>query len=116
MIDNGTTTGLVFATAYPVSVEAFFKQALRHNIRMISGKALMDRNVPKVLRGTPASAHTDRKPLIEKWYNKGRPSDAVTPRVSPTSTDKEQDITAHLLHEYPDVNLPPLAENKQEAI
>lgn len=116
MIDNGTTTALVFATVYPVSVDAFFEQAQKRNMRMISGKVLMDRNAPEALRDTPESAYTDSKALIEKWHGKGRLSYAVTPRFAPTSTDEELQVAARLLHEYPDVYLHThLAENRQEA-
>jgi len=37
LVKNGTTTALVFATRSPVSVDAFFEQALKRNMRMISG-------------------------------------------------------------------------------
>lgn len=116
MVDNGTTTALVFATVYPVSVDAFFEQAQKRNMRMISGKVLMDRNAPDALQDTPESAYADSKALIKKWHHKGRLSYAVTPRFAPTSTDAELDTAARLLQEYPDVYLHThLAENKQES-
>lgn len=115
LINNGTTTALVFATSSPVSVDAFFEQALKRNMRMISGKVLMDRNAPAELLDTPQSAYEESKLLIEKWQHKGRLDYAVTPRFAPTSTDQELAVAGRLLKEYPDVYLHThLAENNQE--
>lgn len=115
LINNGTTTALVFATVDPVSVDAFLNAALQRNMRMISGKVLMDRNAPDYLMDTPETAYSDSKKLIEKWNNKGRLKYAVTPRFAPTSSEAELAVAGKLLKEYPDVYLQThLAENKQE--
>ncbi|WP_419962955.1 guanine deaminase [Pantoea vagans] len=115
LVNNGTTTALVFATSSPVSVDAFFEQALKRNMRMISGKVLMDRNAPAELLDTPKSAYEQSKALIEKWQHKGRLDYAVTPRFAPTSTDEELKIAGKLLKEFPDVyQHTHLAENNQE--
>lgn len=115
LINNGTTTALVFATVDPTSVDAFFNAAYQKNMRMISGKVLMDRNAPGYLTDTPASAYNDSKMLIEKWDNKGRLKYAVTPRFAPTSSESELEAAGRLLKEYPDVYMQThLAENNQE--
>ena len=41
---NGTTTNSVYCTVHPQSVEAFFEESQRLNMRNIAGKVLMDRN------------------------------------------------------------------------
>lgn len=115
LVKNGTTTALVFATRSPVSVDAFFEQALKRNMRMISGKVMMDRNALAELLDTPQSAYDESKALIEKWQHKGRLDYAVTPRFAPTSTDNELTIAGKLLKEFPDVYLHThLAENNQD--
>lgn len=115
LVKNGTTTALVFATSSSVSVDAFFEQALKRNMRMISGKVLMDRNAPAELLDTPQSAYEDSKALIEKWQHKGRLDYAITPRFAPTSTEEELNVAGKLLKEFPDVYLHThLAENNQE--
>lgn len=115
LINNGTTTALVFTTVSPVSVDAFFNAALAHNMRMISGKVLMDRNAPNYLVDTPETAYSDSKKLIEKWNNKGRLKYAVTLRFAPTSSESELVVAGRLLKEYPDIYFQThLAENKQE--
>lgn len=115
LIDNGTTTALIFATVSPVSVDALFQSAENKNMRIISGKVLMDRNAPDYLLDTPESAYKDSTYLINKWHNKGRLKYAVTPRFAPTSTDAELKVTGKLIKEHPDVYLQThLAENKDE--
>ncbi|MEM6426703.1 MAG: guanine deaminase, partial [Cyanobacteria bacterium P01_D01_bin.128] len=115
LLRNGTTTALVFAAVYPQSAEAFFEAAQARNMRMISGKVLMDRNAPDYLCDTAESAYQDSKTLIEKWHNKGRLRYAVTPRFAATSTAEQLSVAGRLLREYPDVYLHThLSENVDE--
>ena len=115
LIKNGTTTALVFATVYAQSVDAFFEEASRRNLRMISGKVLMDRHAPSYLTDTAESAYRESKALIEKWHNHGRLLYAITPRFAITSTDEQLRLAGKLLAEYPDVYLHThISENKQE--
>lgn len=72
LLRNGTTTALVFAAVYPQSVDAFFEEASRHNLRMIAGKVIMDRNAPDFLMDTPETSYQESKELIQKWHKKGR--------------------------------------------
>jgi len=101
LLSNGTTTALTFCAVYPESVDAFFEEATRRNMRMAGGKVLMDRNAPEHLLDTPQSGYDDSKALIEKWHGKGRNHYAVTPRFAPTSTQEQLDAAATLLKEHP---------------
>ncbi len=115
LIKNGTTTALVFATVHAQSVDAFFEEASRRNLRMISGKVLMDRHAPSYLTDTAESAYTESKALIKKWHNHGRLLYAITPRFAITSTDEQLRLAGKLLAEYPDVYLHThISENEQE--
>lgn len=115
LIDNGTTTALVFATVSPVSVDAFFEAAYERNMRMISGKVMMDRFAPDYLLDTPESGYSQSKELIEKWHNKGRLRYAVTPRFAPTSTPEQLTLAGKLVKEHPGVYVHThVAENKAE--
>lgn len=115
LLKNGTTTALVFATVSPVSVNAFFEAALARNMRMISGKVLMDRNAPADLLDTPESAYTDSKKLILKWHGIGRLLYAITPRFAPTSTGAELEAAGKLKSEFPSVYVHThLSENTNE--
>ncbi len=115
LLRNGTTTGLVFSTVHPTSVDAIFEAAASHNMRLMSGKVMMDRNAPDFLCDTAQSSYDDSKILIERWHNNGRAQYAVTPRFAPTSTDEQLKLAGELLKEYPDLYLQThVAENPNE--
>ncbi|MBB3104958.1 guanine deaminase [Azomonas macrocytogenes] len=115
LLRNGTTTALVFCTVHKESVEAFFEEALRLNLRMLAGKVLMDRNAPDYLTDTAESGYADSQALIERWHGRKRLHYAVTPRFAPTSTPQQLALAGKLLGEYPDLYLHThLAENRQE--
>lgn len=115
LLKHGTTTALVFAAVFPASVDAFFEAAEARNLRMISGKVMMDRNAPDYLSDTAQSSYDDSKALIEKWHGRGRLLYAVTPRFAGTSTEAQLRLAARLLDEFPDVYLHThLSENVNE--
>lgn len=115
LVQNGTTTALVFGTVHPESVDAFFEQAEKMNLRMICGKVMMDRNAPDNLTDTAQSSYDESKALIEKWHGKGRLHYAVTPRFAPTSTSEQLHKAGDLLREFPDIFMHThLSENENE--
>ena len=115
LLRNGTTTALVFGSVHPQSVDAFFEQADKLNLRMIAGKVLMDRNAPDYLTDTAESGYAESKALIERWHGKGRLHYAVTPRFAPTSTPEQMELAGKLLGEYPDLYMHThLSENRKE--
>ncbi|MEH6824051.1 MAG: guanine deaminase [Motiliproteus sp.] len=115
LLRNGTTSALVFATVHPESVEALFEAAATRNLRLISGKVMMDRNAPDALTDTPISSYRDSKALIERWHGRGRLLYAVTPRFAPTSSPAQLALAGKLLREYPGLYLHThLSENTQE--
>ena len=99
-LSHGTTTALVFATVDPTSVDAFFAAAQKRNMRMISGKVMMDRHAPDYLLDTAQSSYDDSKTLIERWHGVGRLTYAVTPRFAPTSSSEQLALAGQLLKEY----------------
>ncbi len=112
---NGTTTSLVFATVHPTSVDAIFAAAEVHNMRLLSGKVLMDRNAPEYLRDTAQTGYDESKSLIDRWHNKGRAKYAITPRFAPTSTEPQLQLAGALFKEHPDLYLQThVAENPNE--
>ncbi|MBH3340913.1 guanine deaminase [Pseudomonas mendocina] len=115
LLRNGTTTALVFGSVHPQSVDAFFEQADKLNLRMIAGKVLMDRNAPDYLTDSAESGYAESKALIERWHGKGRLHYAVTPRFAPTSTPEQLELAGKLLGEYPDLYMHThLSENRKE--
>ncbi|MBI3528458.1 MAG: guanine deaminase [Betaproteobacteria bacterium] len=103
LMRNGTTTALVFGTVHPCSVDAFFAEAEKRNLRMIAGKVLMDRNCPEYLRDTPDSGYRDSATLIEKWDGRGRLHYAITPRFAVTSSEAQLESAGRLAIEHPGV-------------
>lgn len=115
LLRNGTTTALVFASVHPESVDAFFTEAQRLDLRMICGKVMMDRNAPDYLTDTAQSSYEQSKALIERWHGKGRLHYAVTPRFAPTSTEQQLALAGQLLGEYEGLYLHThISENPKE--
>ncbi len=115
LLRNGTTTALVFATVHPQSVDAIFDKASRLNMRLISGKVLMDKNCPEELRDDVISGYEDSLRLIDKWHGKGRLSYAITPRFAVTSSEGQLAEAGRLASEHADVYVHThLAENNDE--
>ncbi len=115
LLRNGTTTGLVFCTVHPESVDALFESAEKINMRIIAGKVMMDRNAPDYLLDTADISYNQTKELIDKWHKKGRALYAITPRFAPTSTPEQLEMAGKLKAEYPDTYVHThLCENKSE--
>ncbi len=115
LLKNGTTSAFVYATIHKQSVDAIFNAALSANMRLASGKVMMDRNCPEFLRDTAASSYEDSQQLIDKWHRKNRLLYAVTPRFAPTSTEEQLKLASQLYHENEGVYLQShVAENKAE--
>ena len=115
MVRNGTTTAMVLATVFPVSVSALFEAARSRNLRLITGKVMMDRHAPSGLLDTAKTSYEESLALIEAWHGCDRLSYAVTPRFAPTSTPEQLRLAGQLLHEFPDLYLQThLSENLQE--
>lgn len=115
LLRNGTTTALVLATTHPDSVDVFFEEALKRNLRMIAGKIMMDRDAPKKVLETPEQSREACKQLIEKWHGKGRLSYALTPRFAISCTPEMLKVVGEIKKEYHDVYIHThLAENKEE--
>ena len=115
LLKNGTTTALVFGTVHAASVDAFFTEASKRDLRMICGKVMMDRNAPPTVLDTAQSAYEDTKTLINRWHGKQRLDYAVTPRFAPTSSEAQLALAGQLLKEHPDVYLHThMAENTDE--
>lgn len=115
LLQNGTTTAMVYTTVFAQSTHAFFSAAERMNMRMIAGKVMMDRNAPPGLLDTPVSSDADCRELIEVWHNNRRLQYALTPRFALTSSSEQLAITGQLYRDYPGIYLQThLSENKQE--
>ncbi len=112
---HGITTAAVFGTVHPQSVDALFEVAQRHDLRMIAGKVLMDRNAPAALRDDAQRGYDESRTLIDRWHGRGRLGYAVTPRFAATSTPAQLELAATLWRETPGAWLQShVAENRAE--
>jgi guanine deaminase len=115
LVAHGTTTAVAFCSVHRTSVEAYFAEAARRNMRMIGGKVLMDRNAPEALRDTPQSGYDDSKALIADWHGRGRALYAIAPRFAITSTPEQLELAGALAAEHPDCHVEThLSENRAE--
>lgn len=115
LLKNGTTTGLVFGTVHPQSVDAFFNASHALNTRMICGKVMMDRNAPDFLCDDADSSKSDSQALIDRWHGQGRQLYAITPRFAITSTPEQLAVAGELLAANPGVYMQThLSENLDE--
>ncbi len=115
LVAHGTTTAVAFCSVHRASVEAYFAEAARRDMRMIGGKVLMDRNAPEALRDTPQSGYDDSKALIADWHGRGRALYAIAPRFAITSTPEQLELAGALAAEHPDCHVEThLSENRAE--
>lgn len=114
-LKNGITSGCVYCTVYPQSVDALFEEAEKLGMRLAAGKVLMDRNAPGPLRDTPQTGYDESKALIAKWHNRGRLMYAITPRFAATSSREQLEAAGSLCREHPDCYMQThVSENKSE--
>ena len=114
LLRNGTTSALVFATVHAQSVDALFEAALARNMRIVSGKVLMDLG-PETLHDSVESGRAETEALIARWRGRGRLGYAVTPRFALTSSDAQLAGAGALLAAHPDILMHThLAENHDE--
>jgi guanine deaminase len=105
LVRHGTTTAAVYSSVHPQSVDAFFGEAEKRDMLMLTGKMMMDRNCPEPLRDTPQTAYDDSKALIAKWHGKGRAHYAISPRFAITSTPEQMEAAETLAREHPDLHI-----------
>jgi len=115
LLRNGVTTALTFATAHPASVDAFFHEAQKRGLRMMSGKVLQDRNSPDGLRDETEQSLIDSETLIQRWHGRGRLGYAITPRFAPTSSEAQLRGAGELAARHPQTWIHShVAENRDE--
>jgi guanine deaminase len=115
LLRNGTTSALVFATVHRESAEALFAASQQRQMRIATGKVLMDRHCPAYLQDTAQSAYAESRELLERWHGQDRLLYAITPRFAVTSSDEQLRLAGTLAAEFPDALIHThLAENPDE--
>jgi guanine deaminase len=115
MLRNGVTTGMVFCSSHPESVDALMAESQKRGLRMVAGKCLMDRHCPEGVRDATAQSLIDSERLIQRWHGQGRLGYAITPRFAPSCSDEQMRGAAELVERYPGVWIQShVAENHEE--
>jgi len=112
---QGTTSAVVFATVHKTSAEALFTHASAAQMRLITGKVLMDRHAPDGLRDDVEQAERDCIDQIQRWHGRDRQAFAVTVRFAPCSTPAQLAMAGALCAQHPGVYMQThVAENRDE--
>jgi len=117
VLHRGTTTVLSYTTTFPESVDVFFEEASKRNMRVIAGLTGIDLKgfAPDAYIDSAESFYRDSKALYHKWHGKGRNLYAVTPRFAFGSSDEMLKRAGELYKELPDVYVNThLSENRSE--
>ena len=115
LLRNGVTTALTFSTSHPSSVNALFEVAQQRQLRLITGKCMMDRNSPDGVRDETEQSLIDTEALIQRWHGQDRLGYAITPRFAPSCSDAQLRGAGALAAQYSDVWVQShVAENREE--
>jgi guanine deaminase len=94
---HGTTSALAFCSVHRQCADALFAAAQKHNMALVTGKTMMDRNAIPAVQDTPEQGAKDTEELYKKWHNNGRLRYAVTPRFAITSSEAQLALSGELL-------------------
>jgi guanine deaminase len=115
MLRHGVTTGMVFCSSHPQSVEALMAESQSRGMRMVAGKCLMDRHCPEGVRDSTEQSLIDSEKLIQCWHGRERLGYALTPRFAPSCSDAQLRGAAELAERHPSVWVQShVAENQEE--
>ncbi|WP_372824289.1 guanine deaminase [Polaromonas sp.] len=115
LLRHGVTTALTFATSHPESVNALFAEAQQRQLRLITGKCLMDQHCPEGVRDQTDQSLIDTEALIRRWHGVDRLGYAITPRFVPSCSEAQLRGAGELAAKYADVWIQShVAENKDE--
>lgn len=115
MLRNGTTTAAIYSSVHRASIEAIMEEALRLNMRVLSGKTNMDRNAPTQLCELTKKTFLEGEELILKYDGKGRLNYLLTPRFAITSSSEQLELLAQLKKKYPHIGVQThISENYEE--
>jgi guanine deaminase len=112
---HGTTAACVFSSVHKVAADALFAAAEKRSVALITGKTMMDRDVPEAVRDDPETSARESEELYRKWHGRGRLRYAVSPRFAMTSSEAQLRLAGELLQSLPDALMQThLSESKAE--
>ena len=99
---HGTTSALVFSSVHKVAADALFAAAEKRGMALITGKTMMDRDVPEGVRDDAETSARESEELYRKWHGRSRLRYAITPRFAVTSSEAQLKLAGELLQSLPD--------------
>lgn len=102
LVTHGTTSAMVFSSVHRECADALFEAAGKRRMAIITGKTMMDRDVPAEVRDTPEEGAIESEALYRKWHGKDRLRYAVTPRFAVTSSEAQLQVARDLMTALPD--------------
>ncbi|QIG49684.1 guanine deaminase [Nordella sp. HKS 07] len=102
LIVNGTTSAMVFSSVHNQCAGALFAAALKRRMAILTGKTMMDRDVPQAVRDTAEAGGRDSEVLYQTWHRRDRLRYVVSPRFAVTSSEAQLRVSAELMQALPD--------------
>jgi guanine deaminase len=102
LVTNGTTSAMVFSSVHKSCAEALFAAAGARRMAILTGKTMMDRDVPQAVRDTPEEGARDSEALYQKWHRRERLRYVVSPRFAVTSSEAQLRVSGELMRSLPD--------------
>lgn len=102
LVANGTTSAMVFSSVHKPCAEALFAAAHERRMAILTGKTMMDRDVPEAVRDTAEAGGRDSAALYQTWHRRGRLRYVVSPRFAVTSSEAQLRVAGELMQALPD--------------
>jgi guanine deaminase len=98
---HGTTAALAFCSVHKTCADALFSAAAKHNMALVTGKTMMDRNAIPAIQDTAGQSARESEELYKAWHGRQRLRHAVTPRFAITSSEAQLKVAGELLDSLP---------------
>lgn len=102
LVTHGTTSAMVFSSVHRECAEALFAAAEKQHMAIITGKTMMDRDVPSSVRDTAETGALESEALYRRWHGKARLRYVVSPRFAVTSSEAQLRVSGDLMRTLPD--------------
>jgi guanine deaminase len=115
LVTHGTTSAMVFSSVHKECASALFAAAGKRQMAVLTGKTMMDRDVPASVRDKAEQGAKESEALYRQWHGKSRLRYVVSPRFAVTSTEAQLKLSGELLKSLTDALMQThLSESKGE--
>ncbi len=115
LIENGTTTAMVFSSIHQRATDILFREASKSQLILFIGKTMMDANSPSYLSETTSNSIRESVELLERWNGfQGKLFYVFTPRFALSCTEELMRETGRLARSYNVFIQSHVSENRDE--